>query len=88
MSATLNTTTITMPTNRSVVFKSRPTVFQGSHAVKPSLNQDKNMGKEGSAMKTILKYSEVSTVHGLSYVFSRTIPQVDRILWTFLTVTG
>ena len=41
------------------------------------------MGKEGSAMKTILKYSEVSTVHGLSYVFSRTIPQVDRILWTF-----
>ena len=33
-------------------------------------------------------YSKVSTVHGISYVFSRAIPQVDRLLWTILTVTG
>ena len=38
-------------------------------------------------MKALHEYSEVSTVHGISYVFSRSLPQVDRLLWTILTVT-
>ena len=51
------------------------------------LPQD-NMAKGSSLMKTLHEYSEVSTVHGISYVFSRSLPQVDRLLWTILTVTG
>ena len=45
------------------------------------------MKKPSSLMKTLQEYSEVSTVHGISYVFSRSLPQVDRLLWTILTVT-
>ena len=60
-----------------------------SHAsdVTEQLPQD-NMAKVNSLMKTLQEYSEVSTVHGISYVFSRSLPQVDRLLWTILTVTG
>ena len=31
------------------------------------------MGKSSSLMKTLCEYSEVSTVHGISYVFSRSL---------------
>ena len=46
------------------------------------------MVKEISLMKTLHEYSEVSTVHGINYVFSKSLPQVDRLLWTILTVIG
>ena len=39
-------------------------------------------------MKVVRDYAEVSTVHGITYVFSRTLPQVDRLLWTILTAIG
>ena len=50
------------------------------------LSED-NMGKPNPLMKTLHEYSEVSTVHGIGYVFSRSVPKVDRLLWTILTVT-
>ena len=50
--------------------------------------QEAAMGKPGeSLMKKLHEYSETSTVHGVSYIFSRSLPQVDRLLWTFLTTT-
>ena len=48
----------------------------------------RKMGKEKSLMKILREYSEASTVHGVSYVFSRSLPQVDRLLWTMLTSMG
>ena len=33
------------------------------------------MGKSSSLMKTLCEYSEVSTVHGISYVFSRSLTE-------------
>ena len=49
---------------------------------------EENMVKDSSVMKAVCDYAEVSTVHGISYVFSRSLPQVDRLLWTILTTIG
>ena len=32
-------------------------------------------------------HSQVSTVHGISYVFSRSLPSIDKLLWTISTLT-
>ena len=48
----------------------------------------RKMGKENSVLQILREYSEASTVHGVSYVFSRSLPQVDRLLWTILTSMG
>ena len=37
--------------------------------------------------KTLQDYSETATVHGVSYVFSRSLPLPDRILWALTTFT-
>ena len=36
-------------------------------------------------MRTAQEFSEASTVHGVSYVFSQSLPRVDRFLWAILT---
>ena len=46
------------------------------------------MAKDSSVMKAVRDYAEVSTVHGISYAFSRSLSQVDRLLWTILTILG
>ena len=43
------------------------------------------MAKSTAVNKTIQEYSEASTVHGISYVFSKSFPLPDRLLWTLLT---
>ena len=45
------------------------------------------MGKPSTLMTTLREYTEVATVHGISYIFSQSIPRVDRVLWTFFTTT-
>ena len=45
------------------------------------------MGKPSTLMTTLREYTEVATVHGISYIFSQSIPRVDRALWTFFTTT-
>ena len=49
---------------------------------------EENMAKDGSVMKAVSDYADVSTVHGISYAFSRSLPQVDRLFWTILTTLG
>ena len=34
------------------------------------------------------EYSEASTIHGISYAFSSSLPFLDRLLWTLLTLTS
>ena len=36
--------------------------------------------------KTLQEYSEVSTVHGVNYALSKSLPLPDRLLWIVLTV--
>ena len=43
------------------------------------------MVKSKPVSKTLREYSEASTVHGVSYVFSKSLPLLDRLLWTLLT---
>ena len=43
------------------------------------------MAKSTAVSKTLQEYSEASTVHGISYVFSKYLPLPDRLLWTLLT---
>ena len=43
------------------------------------------MAKSTAVSKTIQEYSEASTVHGISYVFSKSLPLPDRVMWTLLT---
>ena len=43
------------------------------------------MVKSRPVSKTLREYSEASTVHGISYVFSTSLPLLDRLLWTLLT---
>ena len=38
--------------------------------------------------KTLHEYSEVSTIHGVGYVLSRSLPRSDRILWSLLVLIG
>lgn len=44
------------------------------------------MVKSNPASKTLHDYSEAATVHGVSYVFSRSLPTADRILWALITI--
>ena len=44
------------------------------------------MVKSNPASKTLHEYSETATVHGVSYVFSRSLPTADRILWASITI--
>ena len=45
------------------------------------------MGKASPVAKTVRDYSEASTIHGISYVFSTLLPLVDRTLWVLITFT-
>ena len=36
-------------------------------------------------VSTLRDYADVATVHGISYIFSRSLPSIDRFLWTFFT---
>ena len=44
------------------------------------------MFKSSPVPKTLHEFSEATTVHGVSYVFSRSLPTVDRILWALITI--
>ena len=44
------------------------------------------MGKPNALMGLLRDYADVATVHGIHYIFSRSLPRVDRLLWTFLTI--
>ena len=44
------------------------------------------MGKPNTLMSTLRDYADVATVHGINYIFSRSLPRVDRLLWTFFTI--
>ena len=46
------------------------------------------MSKPTVVSKTLREYSEVSTVHGVNYVFSKALPLPDRLLWTLLTTVA
>ena len=46
------------------------------------------MGKASLVSKTLQEYSETATVHGVSYVFSRSLPLVDKVLWALITLTS
>ena len=45
------------------------------------------MGKVSHVTNTLRDYSEAATVHGVSYVFSRSLPLVDRLVWGLITLT-
>jgi len=45
------------------------------------------MSRKSSVMNVLREYSDVATVHGISYVFSRSIHTTDRLLWIISTVT-
>ena len=45
------------------------------------------MGKVSPVTNTLRDYSEAATVHGVSYVFSRSLPLVDRLVWGLITLT-
>ena len=45
------------------------------------------MGKEHPVTSTFRDYSEAATVHGVSYVFSRSLPLADRVVWGLITLT-
>ena len=42
------------------------------------------MGKEHPVRRTVQEFSEWSTVHGISYIFSPSLPTADRLLWALL----
>ena len=46
------------------------------------------MSKSTVVRKTIQEYSEVSTVHGVNYILSKSLPLPDRLLWTFVTAVA
>ena len=41
-----------------------------------------------SARNTVQQYSENTTVHGISYVFEKGLPHLERLLWILAVVTG
>ena len=45
------------------------------------------MGKTSPVSKTLQEYSEAATVHGVGYVFSRSLPLADRLLWALITLS-
>ena len=49
---------------------------------------DLAMAKSTAVSKTLREYSEASSVHGVSYVFSKSLPLLDRLLWAFLTLAA
>ena len=51
-----------------------------------SLNFKGIMGKPNTLMSILRDYADVATVHGINYIFSRSLPRVDRFLWTFFTI--
>ena len=54
---------------------------------KSSTHQDVIMSKTSSLMTVLRDYAEASSVHGIAYVFSRSLPCPDRLLWLFCTTT-
>ena len=46
------------------------------------------MAKSTAVSKTLREYSEASSVHGVSYVFSKSLPLLDRLLWSLLTLAA
>ena len=46
------------------------------------------MAKLTAVSKTLREYSEASSVHGVSYVFSKSLPLLDRLLWSLLTLAA
>ena len=46
------------------------------------------MAKLTAVSKTLREYSEASSVHGVSYVFSKSLPLLDRLLWALLTLAA
>ena len=46
------------------------------------------MARSTAVSKTLREYSEASSVHGVSYVFSKSLPVLDRLLWTLLTLVA
>ena len=38
--------------------------------------------------KTLHEYSEISTIHGVGYVLSKSLPRSDRLLWALLVLIG
>ena len=45
------------------------------------------MGKVNPVANTLRDYAEAATVHGVSYVFSRSLPLIDRLVWGLITLT-
>ena len=45
------------------------------------------MGKLTPLNNTLRDYSEAATVHGVGYVFSKSLPLVDRVVWGAITLT-
>ena len=46
------------------------------------------MGKEHPVRRTLQEFSEISTVHGLGYIFSTSLPIADRLLWALLVLVS
>ena len=46
------------------------------------------MARSTAVSKTLREYSEASSVHGVSYVFSKSLPVLDRLLWSLLTLVA
>ena len=44
------------------------------------------MGKDHPVRRTVQEFSEWSTVHGISYIFSPSLPAADRLLWALLVL--
>ena len=45
------------------------------------------MGKISPLSRTVHDYSESATVHGVSYVFSKPLPLLDRVIWGLVTLS-
>ena len=45
------------------------------------------MSKNSSLMNVLRDYAESSSVHGIAYVFSRSLPGLDRLLWLYCTIS-
>ena len=48
---------------------------------------DHMMSKQSSFINILREYSEVATVHGISYALSKSLPSADRIFWFLCTIT-
>ena len=51
------------------------------------------MNKKSSVMMTATEYAAGATVHGVAYIFNRSLPSIDRVVWTifeliFLLLAG